>query len=286
MSSLPRKVLRTAVAVAALTALCLATVALAIEGVGTVNSSSLRMRQEPSNNAQVVDVLSKNTDLVLLSEADGWYKVLHQGTEGFLAADHVELIQVLSNAKIVVDGKTVTVRKGPASTCEAAGVIKNGTVVDLTGFEGDWLAVSWNGIEGYVNVYDAVLTDEDLTPPPTVAELLVETAQEYLGCRYVYGAVGPKRFDCSGYTMFLFEQYGIELPHSSRAQRKMGTAVSKNELQIGDLVFFLNTTHVGIYIGDGQFIHASTTNYNVTINSLTSGYWSRHYSGACRILTE
>ena len=285
MVSLPNKLLRAAATVTTLTALCAATVAFAVEGVGTVDASSLRMRSAASNASGVVDVLAEDQEVLVLSEADGWYKVLHNGTEGYLAAEHVVVDEELGNGKVNVD--KLTVRTGPAVTYASAGTLSKGTVVEITGSEGEWFTVSWNGIEGYVNARDLTLTDEAISAPPapepSTQEKLAATAKQYLGCRYSYGSSGPNKFDCSGFTMYVFKQYGISLPHSASGQRATGTAVSKSNLQVGDLVFFLGTTHVGIYLGNGQFIHASTTNYDVTINSLNSGYWANHYSGACRV---
>ena len=287
MVSLPKKLLRTAVSLAALSALCITSVAFAVEGVGTVNASSLRMRESASNSSRVVDVLADNAEVLVLSEtSDGWYKVLHNGTEGYLAADHVSIDQELGNGKVKAD--KLVVRSGPAVTYTSTGTLTKGTVVEITGSEGEWFTVSWNGIKGYVNARDLTLTDEAISAPPkpepSTAEKIVATSKKYLGCRYSYGASGPNKFDCSGYTMYVFKQYGISLPHSASGQRRTGTEISKSNLQVGDLAFFLGTTHVGIYIGGGQFIHASTTNYDVTINSLNSGYWANHYSGACRVL--
>lgn len=286
MVSLPKRVFRAATALIALGALCFMTAAFAIEGRGTVSSSTLRMRAAASNSAQVVEVLAEGTEVVVLSqESDGWYKVLHNGAEGYLAADHITVNRELGNGKVSA-GK-LTVHTGPGGAYASAGTLNQNTVVEITGSEGEWYIVSWNGIKGYVNARDLTLTNEAVTQPPkepTTAEKLVATSKQYLGKRYSYGASGPNAFDCSGFTMFIFKQYGVSLPHTCVGQRRLGASVEKSELQLGDLVFFLGTGHVGIYIGGGQFIHASTTNYNVTTNSLTSGYWARHYSGACRIL--
>jgi cell wall-associated NlpC family hydrolase len=112
-------------------------------------------------------------------------------------------------------------------------------------------------------------------------------ANKYLGRKYIWGASGPNAFDCSGFTMYVFKQFGISLPHQSGSQYKYGKAVSKGSLASGDLVFF-NTygsiSHVGIYIGGGKFIHASNSRTGVTISSLSEGYYASRYVGAKRIL--
>ncbi len=111
-----------------------------------------------------------------------------------------------------------------------------------------------------------------------------------LGKRYVWAEEGPYCFDCSGLTYYTYGSMGITIPRVAREQYKVGIPVSKDELQKGDLVFFDTgkyftgrATHVGIYIGNGKFEHASTTKGRVVISSLNSPYFSRRYLGARRI---
>ena len=104
----------------------------------------------------------------------------------------------------------------------------------------------------------------------------------YLGVPYVWGGSTPRGFDCSGLVMYAFAQIGISVPHSSYAQFAMGTPVSISQLEPGDLVFFVGASHVGIYIGGGQFIHAPHTGDVVKISSLT-GWYSSEFAGGRRI---
>ncbi|MBN1321383.1 MAG: C40 family peptidase [Thermoleophilia bacterium] len=110
---------------------------------------------------------------------------------------------------------------------------------------------------------------------------VVSIAMDYLGCPYVWGGESPSGFDCSGFVMYVYKKVGVGLPHSSRLQYGCGQAVSRGELRPGDLVFFYSPiSHVGIYIGDGQMIHAAGTGKNVRINDV----WINNYYGACRII--
>ena len=115
---------------------------------------------------------------------------------------------------------------------------------------------------------------------------LVDLAKSKLGCKYVFGAKGPNTFDCSGLTKWCHEQLGIEIPRTSLEQSKNGVSVSKSDLQVGDLVFFKTTSapvgHVGIYIGNGEFIHAPNKSKPVKIDSLSSSYYSSRYVNARR----
>ena len=118
--------------------------------------------------------------------------------------------------------------------------------------------------------------------PPNVHGGVVGIAMHYLGVPYVWGGASPRGFDCSGLVMYVFAQIGVSLPHSSYAQYNMGTPVSISQLQPGDLVFFAGASHVGIYIGGGQFIHAPHTGDVVKISSL-SGWYSAEFAGGRRI---
>lgn len=109
-----------------------------------------------------------------------------------------------------------------------------------------------------------------------------------IGTKYVAGGVSTNGFDCSGFTMYVFEKIGINLPHQSGAQYKMGSAISRDDLRAGDLLFF-NTSgkgvsHVGIYVGEGKFAHASSKR-GVTISTLSDKYYVNTYMGAKRIMS-
>jgi cell wall-associated NlpC family hydrolase len=118
--------------------------------------------------------------------------------------------------------------------------------------------------------------------PPATHSGVVGIAMRYLGVKYVWGGASPAGFDCSGLVMYVFAQIGVTLPHSSYAQFGMGTPVSISQLQPGDLVFFAGASHVGIYIGGGQFIHAPHTGDVVKISSLT-GWYASMFAGGRRI---
>jgi cell wall-associated NlpC family hydrolase len=118
--------------------------------------------------------------------------------------------------------------------------------------------------------------------PPNVHGGVVAIAMRYLGVPYRWAGASPSGFDCSGFAMYVFAQIGVSLPHSSYAQYNMGTPVSLSQLQPGDLVFFSGASHMGIYIGSGQFIHAPHTGDVVKISSLT-GYYASAFVGGRRI---
>jgi peptidoglycan DL-endopeptidase CwlO len=121
-----------------------------------------------------------------------------------------------------------------------------------------------------------------IVAPPNVHGGVVGIAMRYLGVPYVWGGSSPNGFDCSGLVVYAFAQIGISLPHSTYALWNVGSPVSRDQLQPGDLVFFSGLGHMGIYIGGGQFIHAPHTGDHVKISSM-SGYYSSNYVGARRV---
>jgi cell wall-associated NlpC family hydrolase len=123
------------------------------------------------------------------------------------------------------------------------------------------------------------------TPPPSRHGGVVGIAMQYLGVPYRWGGASPATgFDCSGFTMYVYAQVGVSLPHNAAAQYGMGVAVARSQLQPGDLVFFNGLGHMGLYVGGGQFIHAPHTGDVVKISSLSDSWYAQTYVGARRIL--
>lgn len=127
--------------------------------------------------------------------------------------------------------------------------------------------------------------DKEYHPPKDI----VTFAKQYLNVPYRYGGSTPSGFDCSGFTMFLFQQYGKELPRTADQQAMMGTQIKFECIQPGNLVFFATTdeptiTHTGLYIGDHKFIHASTTAKKIIISNLDEPYWKKTFREARQIL--
>ena len=127
-----------------------------------------------------------------------------------------------------------------------------------------------------------VTPDGAVVAPPARYGGVVGIAMRYLGVPYRWGGASPSGFDCSGFTMYVFAQVGVSLPHYTGSQWAMGSPVSRDQLQAGDLVFFNGLAHMGIYVGGGNFIHAPHTGDVVKISSMT-GWYSSTYVGARRL---
>jgi len=129
---------------------------------------------------------------------------------------------------------------------------------------------------------DTQPTDVITAPPPSQYSGVVAIAMRYLGIPYVYGGASPGGFDCSGFTMYVYGQAGVSLPHNAAAQYGIGSPVPQDQLEPGDLVFFDGLGHVGLYIGGGEFIHSPHTGDVVKISSM-SGWYASTYVGARRL---
>ena len=276
-------------------------------------------RQAPTGY-DILKTLDKGDVIELTAQEGDWYRISFDGKRGYVAAQYVTRYDTASglNGAGRVTADVLNIRTAAKSGSTSLGTVSQGTVIAVTGIEsGGWFAVTYNGISGYVaSRYLLICPTSALTgtadkpaentttegsPAEAPAETpttpaasasgssIVSIAQQYLGVPYVYGGSSASGFDCSGFTMYVFAQVGIKLPHGATSQLSYGTEVSRSDLQPGDLVFFQDygytASHVGIYIGGDQFIHASSSYYNghcVVITSLSETYYNNHYLTARR----
>lgn len=199
---------------------------------------------------------------------------------------------VSATERAFVNCNLLNVRVSPNTCCDIVCQLPMGTGFDIIYTENGWYNVRLSdGVTGFVNaLYVTKGEIANLTPEETsIGKEIAIKAHDYIGYRYVYGTAGPSSFDCSGFTSFLYKQYGKILPRSSYDQGYYGTSVNKSELVAGDLVFFSNRSdrrinHVGLYVGDGDFIHASTSGRGVVKDNLSEAYYINHYVCARRVL--
>lgn len=129
-------------------------------------------------------------------------------------------------------------------------------------------------------------TQPSATSGTVTGKALVTTAKKYMGVPYVWGGSTTAGFDCSGFTQYVMKQNGISIPRTAAEQYATGTSVAKSNLQVGDLVFFTTykagASHVGFYMGNNQFIHASSAAGQVAISALDEQYYTERYIGARR----
>ena len=293
---LPAKLARTAFLTVALSALCVVGASAASVGAGTVDVDALRLREEASTSSTILATASKNDTVVVLEDAgNGWYKVDYKSVEGYMSGEYLTISEkadvAIGYGLVKTGGSTLNVRSGPGTSYAKVTSLYDGNVVSIVGIDSGWYKITTSsGVTGYVSSdYMVTCKDSSVSYSSSLGQQIVDYAKQYLGVPYVYGGNGPNSFDCSGFTTYVYRHFGYTLNRTASGQLSNGVSVSKSELQPGDLVFFKDggskpVSHVGIYIGGGQFIHASTSTYEVRINDLTSGYYNNVYVYARRIL--
>lgn len=296
------------------------------EGIGFITASSLRLRSGPDTSSSTLTYGYRNEAVVILGKIGTWYHVLYNLTEGYMHESYLDVASV-ENAELgygKVNYTKVNMRSGPSTSYSRIGQSSHGDLAYIIGLNNGWYKVIWNDNICYIRSDYLTLTEvpyenkanaksplffrhgkstgkavsaaalkasanyKGNTSYSSKAGNIVATAKQYIGVPYVWGGESPSGFDCSGFIQYVFKKNGISLNRTVVTQYKHGYAVSKSNLQPGDLVFFQNTytsglSHIGIYIGNNQFIHASGSQ-GVTISSLSNTYWASHYHSARRVL--
>lgn len=291
-------------------------------GAATVGASSLNIRSGPNTTNAIVLTLSHSEIIVILEKTNAeWYHVVYNGTEGYVASMYLTNVLTAENfnASGKVTGSDVLMRSSPSTSGSKLGSYDAGTTVQVIGINNGWYKVKYNGVTGYIRsdfisiinsgsstqsvstvqqTSVAGTTDPELTLTSVAAEeetsqrqQLVDFALQYVGYNYVYGGSSPSYgFDCSGLVYYVFRHFNFNVSRTASSQYSTdGTSITKAELKIGDLVFFSSNggysiTHVGIYIGNNKFVHASTPRIGVVISSLDSNYYTNVWYGAKRVL--
>lgn len=218
-----------------------------------VSAETLNMRETANNNAKLINQLKVNTKVTVLETEGTWSKIKVNGKIGYVASKY------LSDKKVDVTSRSEEISRGKENT-----QTENTSSKNESSTQGTSSSASGNNIVAY--------------------------AKKYMGYKYVSGGSSPSTgFDCSGFTSYVYKQCGISISRSSSAQASNGTAVSKSNLQPGDLVIFNNRAntsigHVGIYIGGNTFIHAGNSGTGVITTSLSDSYYQARYVTGRRII--
>ncbi len=285
-------------------------------GIAFVDASALRLRSQPNTTSKTLAFAARDEVVILLEKTGTWYKVQYNHQTGYMSADYLDAA-TRENAELGygrITGNKVNIRSGPDTKYAARAVSAVNDEAYIIGINEQWFKVIYKDVIGYIRSDYVDLTQipyenrasahkpmffrrgksTGVTPGPSAlrgsnatADAIIATAKQYLGTPYLWGGITPKGFDCSGFVQYVFKAHGISLPRTSREQYTAGTYVSKANLQPGDLVFFdtggNGISHLGIYIGNNQFIHSSTSK-GVVITSLSNTYWAPKYYGARRVL--
>lgn len=236
--------------------------------------------------------------------AEGSFEIIYQNESGGETSATVTAVdpETPIYGYVSAQGDGLRVRQGPGTSYAILATVTDGSVFPITGKTDGWYQISYNGRTGYVSASYLLEKDDNgsnnggtvdpILPPENfdgeLAQRIVDYALQFEGYPYVWATAGPNTFDCSGFTYYVYKQFGYTLNRSSKDQINNGVAVSKANLQPADIVLFSRNgsyvTHVGLYIGNGKFIHASTSTTGVIISDLNSTYYVNCYYAARRII--
>lgn len=293
-----------------------------MHGVAWITGSNLRLRSAASTSSTTLDKAPKGDVAVVISRQGDWYKVNYNNQIGYMHGDYLDVVTKenveLGYGKI--NGNKVNLRSGAGTSYSKVAQGNKGDKAYIIGINTGWYKVIFGSDicyirSDYLDLTEIPYENADSSKSPkffengkstgtkpsasalkgssnstaaTMGDKIVAKAKQYLGYPYVWSEESPEKgFDCSGFVYYVYNSLGIKI---SRTQDKMyanGTPVSKSDLKPGDIVFFQGTykegiSHCGIYVGDGKFIHSSTSGDTVKYSNLNSDYYTEHYYGACR----
>mgnify|MGYP002679978891 CR=1 FL=1 len=261
-----------------------------------VKADSLYLRSAPGGS--VIATLSQGTTVAVTNNSSEWYKVIVDGKEGYVSGSY--LTGTTATDFSVGSGKvscssTVNLRAEANTSSGILASLANGTAVTLGAKENGWYKVTVNGKSGYIKadyITTSVSSSANMASYSGLSAkrtAVLDYAAKFLGVPYVYGGSTPSGFDCSGFTSYVYKNTVCSIERVAQAQFDTTTRVSRDELLPGDLVFFgssaYSISHVGIYVGDGQFIHAPHTGDVVKYDSLSGSYATR-FQGGGRVIFD
>ena len=239
-------------------------------GYGIVNANKVNMRSGAGTSNSKVATANKGDKAYIVGISGGWYKVIYGQQVCYIRSDYLNLSEAPYENK-ASSKSPIFFRGGKSTGVDVSASALNGT----------------SSSSGSSDKNNSSSSSTTTTAPSSTGEKIVSTAKKYLGVPYVWGGSSPSGFDCSGLVYYVLRSCGYSVSRTSSAMYKDGTPVAKSDLQPGDVVFFQNTykagiSHVGIYVGNGQFIHSPSTGEVVSYDDLYSDYYTSHYYGACR----
>ena len=258
-------------------------------GMSVISSGNLNIRQEASTDSEVIGILTNHNACELLEDAGEWYKVTSGKVTGYVNKQYLvtgDEAEVIAEQEIktvaTVNTETLNVRAEKSTEAAVLSQVGNSEAFTVNSVADGWVEISVDDSVGYIS-QDYVTLAQALPTAKTIEQVkygdgvsdvrasVVSYALQFVGNRYVWGGTSlEKGVDCSGFTMRILGKYGISLPHSSRAQPSYGTKISASEAKPGDLFFYgsgRSISHVAIYIGNGQIVHASNKRDGIKVSN-------------------
>lgn len=258
-------------------------------GMSVISSGNLNIRQEASTDSEVVGILTNHNACELLEDAGDWYKVTSGKVTGYVnkqylvTGDEAESIAEQEIKTVAtVNTETLNVRAEKSTDAAVLSQVGNSEAFTVNSVADGWVEISVDDSVGYIS-QDYVTLAQALPTAKTIEQVkygdgvsdvrasVVSYALQFVGNRYVWGGTSLENgIDCSGFTMRILGKYGVSLPHSSKAQPSCGTKISASDAKPGDLFFYgsgSSISHVAIYIGNGQIVHASNKRDGIKVSN-------------------
>ena len=279
----------------------------AFAAAGTVNArGGLRLRNSAGTDAGILATIPNGTQLEIAGVTpEGWYQVTYNGVNGYVSNEYVAVSDAdKATIGTVADPVYGRVTAGPLNVRSGAGTnfsrvshLAAGTVLQIQEIQDGWCKIDGGYVSAdYVQLISAAealqiqqaaaaaaaaaarsaSAPADSATTSASGAAVAAYAKQFLGCRYVHAGHSPSGFDCSGFTSYVFSHFGISISRAAASQGGYGKAVSVSALQPGDLLLFNHNTssskvdHVGIYLGGGKFIHASSPDTGVIISDISN----------------
>ena len=265
--------------------------ALAANGVVDADGG-LRLREQPNTEATALSTVPQNTVLEILSTTeDNWHEVTYDGQTGFVSGEYISETDAVAEPlplHVRVTEGPLNIRAAATTDSRSVKQVSTGTILEVLYTVNGWYRVEG----GYISAHYATVADAaEVAAASSQGQSIATFATSLVGSPYVYGGNSPsKGFDCSGLVKYVYDHFDITINRTASAQMSNGTSVSMSELQPGDAVFFLKkgssasrASHCGIYIGNGQFVHASTPTLGVIISDMDYAYYTSGFVGGRRM---
>ena len=258
-------------------------------GMSVISSGNLNIRQEASTDSEVVGILTNHNACELLEDAGDWYKVTSGKVTGYVSKQYLvtgDEAEAIAEQEIktvaTVNTETLNVRAEKSTEAAVLSQVGNSEAFTVNSVADGWVEISVDDSVGYIS-QDYVTLAQALPTAKTIEQVkygdgvsdvrasVVSYALQFVGNRYVWGGTSLENgVDCSGFTMRILGKYGVSLPHSSKAQPSCGTKISASDAKPGDLFFYgsgSSISHVAIYIGNGQIVHASNKRDGIKVSN-------------------
>lgn len=273
---------------------------LAASGTVAAGSSVLNVRSEGTTSSTVLTKLSTGKQVELLGRTENnWYQISVDGITGFVSGEYLDVSEADAAALpaiqdpfyVSVTASSLNIRSGAGTGTSKVGSLPKGSVVKVLETVDGWYRLE----NGYISAEYAVKCDAPSATAATratsssgIGQQIADLAKKYVGYPYVHGGSSPKGFDCSGFTSYLYRQFGITIARTVKGQLNNGRKVSRSEVQPGDILIYdthgAGASHACLYIGNGNFVHASTPKSGVKINNMNQNYYKNRLVACIRIV--